>query len=145
MRKHLLMLAGVAVVAAACGETKLIGSRALPDETRVVDGPSLALPPDFSLRPPSKAEDYEAVLRAQKTAEARSLITGVSATVVGESATAVGAVPTPTVGEPNWLTDQAGTAQGDIREQLEREAAEIEKEEKGSSFWSRITGKKNAE
>lgn len=158
MRKHTLMMAGVAAVvsitAAACGDTKLIGSRQLPDETKVVDGPTLALPPDFDLRPPSKAEDYESVLRAQKTVEARNLITGVSGTTAGSSASGavagtptagVGAVPTPSVGEPNWLTDKAGTAQTGIREQLDRDAAALQEEEKGSSFWSRIMGKKSSE
>jgi hypothetical protein len=140
MRKHFLILAGIAVVAAGCGETKLIGTRQLPDETKVVDGPSLALPPDFDLRPPSKAEDYEAVLRAQKTVEARNVITGVSGTT-----NTVGAVPTPAVGEPNWLVQQAGTAQGDIREQLEREAAQAQEEEKKDTFWNRIMGKKSSD
>lgn len=144
MRKHLLIMAGMAVLVAGCGETKLLSGRNTPDETRVVDGPSLALPPDFDLRPPTKSEDYEAVLRAQKTVEARNLITGVSGTVVeGVPTTSVNAVATPSVGEPNWLTDQAGTARGDIREQLEREAAQEKEAEKDSGFWNKIMGKKS--
>lgn len=150
MRKHILILAGVALMATACGETKLIGARSAPDETKVVDGPTLALPPDFDLRPPTKAEDYEAVLRAQKTIEARNVITGVSATTVdaavgGTPTAGVNAVATPNVGEANWLTDRAGTAQDDIRAQLERDAQAAKEEEKGSSFWNRIMGKKSAD
>lgn len=151
MRKHILILAGIAFMAAACGETKLMGGRQLPDETKVVDGPTLALPPDFDLRPPSKAEDYESVLRAQKTVEARNVITGVSGTTTTGGAAAgtptagVNAVATPSVGEANWLTDRAGTAQSDIREQLEREAKQAKEEEKSDSFWNRIMGKKPAD
>lgn len=126
-----LPFAVVALMTAACGETKLLGSHTPPDETRVIDGPTLALPPDFNLRPPGEAEDYEAVLRAQKTAEAQRILTGtvVSATVLSATVPAGDA----------WLVQQAGPADSDIRTTLETEATATPEEEK--TFWQRIMGK----
>ena len=53
MRQRLLLLGTVAVTLSACGgNAPLIGQRTPPDETKVVDGPPLTLPPNFDLRPP---------------------------------------------------------------------------------------------
>lgn len=130
MRKHLLTVFAAALVLTACGDTKLFTGRQAPDETKVIDGPTLALPPDFDLHPPSKTEDYEQVLRDQKTAEARALITGVSATTASVSAT----------GDDAWLVQQAGRADADIRSQLDADA-QSEKAEEKPGFWQRVMGK----
>ncbi|MCP5405509.1 MAG: DUF3035 domain-containing protein [Pseudomonadaceae bacterium] len=127
----ILPLVAVAVFVAACGETKLLSSRTPPDETRVIDGPTLAVPPDFNLRPPSDAADYEAVLRAQKTAEARALITGGAAPV---SATAAG--------DNTWLLNEAGSADADIRSKLEIDAVAQPEEEK--TFWQKLLRKEGS-
>lgn len=142
MRNTLSMfvLAGMAVMLAGCGGTKLIGGRTLPDETRVVDGPSLALPPDFELRPPEKTQDYEAVLRAQKTAEAKGLILGNQVGNVSETTTPMQGA-TMVSGQDSWLTEQAGAADGDIRSQLDKDAEEAAKEP--PSWWDRVRGKGN--
>lgn len=131
MRVWFATMMAVAVTVSACGETKLLGSRTPPDETRVIDGPTLALPPDFNLRPPSEAEDYEAVLRAQKTTEAQQLIVG--------SAVAAAPVSGSVPADDAWLVQQAGTADADIRTKLETDATTVPEEEK--SFWQKIMGK----
>src|ERR1700743_813652 len=89
-KKILLALAGVSLLT-ACGSTKLMSDKAPPDEPQVIDGPGLVLPPDFDLRPPREATDYESVLRQQKNAEAQGLITGVSGSMAGVRGT--GALP----------------------------------------------------
>lgn len=119
-----------ATALSACGETKLLGGRTLPDETQVIDGPSLALPPSYELRPPREAQDYESVLRAQKATEARTLITGDTS----------GTVAVPNVpANDQWLIDQTGKAQPDIREQLEQDAKAPESQPK-PSVWKRWFG-----
>ncbi|PZP39113.1 MAG: hypothetical protein DI585_05190 [Pseudomonas fluorescens] len=128
------------VLLSACGEGKMLSmGKNLPDETRVVDGPTLALPPQFELRPPRESADYESVLRAQKTAEARSLITNgtvaaASTSAHGELEPAAGPVPA----SDNWLlqktADQAGvTTDANVRTALaeSKVAAETTPAKKG--------------
>lgn len=98
-------LASTIVLAGCAGGTNVLKKK-LPDETRVIDGPSLALPPNFDLRPPREAADYESVLRAQKTIEAQSLITGV-APATGAAA------PAADVPEADaWLVNKVGAQAG---------------------------------
>lgn len=140
-----LAMSAAAIALAGCGETKLL-TRTLPDETRVVDGPSLALPPDYQLRPPREAADYETMLNRQKTAEAQALIVGAAA---GTSATAVapetnsGAVPA----SDDWLvrqTQQQGgiTTDPNVRQTLEEETKQPEEEAK-KGFWQGWFGGKS--
>ncbi len=118
-----------ALLLAACGGNagKLMG-KSLPDETQVIDGPTLALPPQFDLRPPRESDDYESLLRAQKTVEARGLITGVSAT----APMAAGEVPQGDA----WLLQQTSQQTGvvadpNVREELrEVSPEELAAEEK---------------
>jgi hypothetical protein len=130
MRRPLLIAATAALLLTGCGSTKLMG-KSLPDETQVIDGPSLVLPPQFELRPPREAQDYESVLRAQKSAEARTLITGVSASVAGVAVS--GSVPSG----DEWLLKQAADQSGvvsdpNVRQDLEKAAMQPEAEaEKG--------------
>ncbi len=119
-----------AAALASCGNTKLLTSRTPPDETAVIDAPSLALPPDFTLRPPSQAEDYETVLRAQKTSEAQTLLTGVSGT----------AKVVPVTGGEAWLLKQAGEADTSIRDNLETDVA-AEKKEDDKGLWQKLVDK----
>lgn len=106
------MTACVALMATACGSTKLM-AKSLPDETRVIDGPTLALPPQYDLRPPREAADYEHILRAQKTVEAQTLITGVSPTM----APAAGEVPQADA----WLVQQTSQQSGVVADPNVRE------------------------
>ncbi len=123
------VLAATAVALTACGETsgKLLG-KSLPDETQVIDGPTLALPPQFDLRPPRESQDYESVLRAQKGEEARSLITGTSATVPVDATAAVPA-------GDEWLVNKTAAQTGvvadpGVREDLRvKDPAELKAEE----------------
>lgn len=127
------IIAGVALILAGCGETKLF-DRSLPDETRVIDGPTLAVPPSMDLRPPREAQDYETLLREQKTAEGQALITGVSATV---PVSASAAVPS----EDEWLLQQTGTkADPNVRAELEA-AAKNPDEDKKPGLFKRWFGK----
>ena len=131
MRRIFALMAGavVAIGLAGCGETKLIGGRKAPDETQVVDGPNLVLPPNFDLRPPRQADNYESILQQQKNAEARKLIAGQPAAVSG----------TTTAGADQWLLDQAGRADADIRDTLDKDdAADVAKEQdvKKKRFWN---------
>lgn len=115
MRNTTWALLAAAVLLAGCGNSagKLMG-KSLPDETQVIDGPTLALPPQYELRPPRESTDYESVLRAQKTVEAQSLITGVSATAV---APAMGSVP---AGD-EWLLQQTSQQLGVVADPGVRE------------------------
>src|ERR1700743_2494063 len=111
-KRIILALAGVSLLT-ACGSTKLLSDKTPPDETQVIDGPGLVLPPDFDLRPPREAKDYESVLRQQKNAEAHGLITGIHGRMAGVSGT--GAVPA----DDQWLLKEAnGTAQPGIRDKI---------------------------
>lgn len=118
-------LMAAALLAAGCGETKLM-ARTLPDETKVIDGPSLAVPPSFELRPPREAADYEAVLGGRKVVEARGLITGVSGTAVVSGSA-------PLQGADALLIKQTGVAvDPNVRSDLEKgEVVEEDKEKKG--------------
>ncbi len=49
---------------AGCSGAKNPLQRTLPDETQVIAGPSLSLPPSFELRPPRTGDANEALLRA---------------------------------------------------------------------------------
>jgi Protein of unknown function (DUF3035) len=115
MRKLQMAMVATALLLAACGGSagKLMG-KSMPDETQVIDGPTLALPPQYELRPPREAADYETVLRAQKTVEAQELITGVSGTAV---APAIGAVP---AGD-DWLLKQTSQQVGVVADPGVRE------------------------
>lgn len=119
-----------AVLVSACGGTgaKLLG-KSLPDETQVIDGPTLALPPQFDLRPPREAQDYESVLRAQKSAEARSLITG--SEVTEQAPAAGGKVPAGDAWLVNRTAAQTGVvADPNVREDLRvKDPEELKAEE----------------
>ena len=127
--KHFFLpiLALVALAVSACSES-LFSSGKLPDETRVIDGPTLAVPPQFNLRPPREGEAYEDRLSEQKTREAQTLIMG------GESPSATTSTPTE-----EWLLMQAGQADPNIREALTTSAT-TPQEEKGG-FLDRLMGR----
>ena len=144
MRMTRIGLCGAALLLAACGGSagKLVG-KSLPDETQVIDGPTLALPPQYELRPPRESADYESVLRAQKTAEAQSLITGVSGTAV---APASGEVPATDA----WLVKQTSQQVGvvadpgvreDLRIKTPKELQEEEKAKKSRGLLDRWFGR----
>lgn len=125
--KNLVPAALAALFVTACSsDTPLLSPRTLPDETRVVDGPSLAVPPDFTLRPPRQGETYEDQLRAQKTAEAQTLILGAPVSKT-----------TATTSE-DWLVGQAGTADPSIRESLTASATVPEQQ---PGFFGRLLGR----
>lgn len=119
-----LVVAGMLLGLSACGETKLLG-RSLPDETRVVDGPGLDLPPDFSLRAPEDASEA-ALRRTAQTSRSAQEIFGIGA-VSGTAETSTGAVP---AGD-QWLLEQAGgRVDPNIREDLSEAPVEAEEGEK---------------
>lgn len=125
MRKYVwLVLVATVPFMAACGDTKLLGDRAIPDEMMVVEGPPLSLPPNFNLRPPRKGEAAP-VLDGGNTAQ--KILTGTPA------AAADGTAETP-----EWLLKKAGAEKADpaIRETLEAE----HKTEPKQGFWNRLTG-----
>jgi len=95
-------------LASCASDTPLFSSRTLPDETRVIDGPTLAVPPDFALRPPRQGEDATDKLRAEKTREAQTLLLGAPLETETEGSTTT----------ESWLLGQAGTADENIRETL---------------------------
>lgn len=153
MKRIAVMSAALAVasVLAACGSTSKLMGKTLPDETQVIDGPTLALPPQFELRPPRESADYESVLRAQKGVEAQNLITtGSSATVAGVTASVSSDVP---AGD-EWLLDKTHAQTGvvadpNVRQELvapsaeELKAAEDAKAKKG--LFGRWFGKNSAD
>lgn len=124
--------AGLALALAGCGETKLLGDRKAPDETQVVDGPNLVLPPNFDLRPPRQADNYESILQQQKSAEARKLI-------AGQAAAGTTSATAPAAGGDQWLLNQVGRVDGDIRTTLDKDDSADEAKEKEAQkkrFWS---------
>ena len=109
---------GLGLALVACGDTKLLG-KSLPDETQVIDGPTLALPPQFDLRPPREAADYETMLRAQKGIEAQNLIvTGSSSTTVtmppadGVTTTQTSEVSASVPSSDQWLVNKSAAQTG---------------------------------
>ncbi|MBI1363183.1 MAG: DUF3035 domain-containing protein [Proteobacteria bacterium] len=128
-KSALLVLAATTVLLAACGSTPLLSSHTAPDEMAVVEGPSLALPPDFELRPPSGTSKTATPIKDEPI-DARAILNkdaqGVSATVAKPDAA------------DSWLIKAAGgdKADPDIREKLTEKPKEEEKKEKG--FFSRL-------
>lgn len=121
----------LAVGLAACGG---VSGRKAPDETQVIEGPSLAIPPDFELRPPREGDDYQSQLLQQQNAKVQELITG-STTTDGKAAPAA---------EDTWLLNQFGAegATDDVRTQLEKDAAK-DKPKGKKGIWP--FGKKSAD
>ncbi len=98
-----------------------------PDETVVVDGPSLLLPPDYQLRPPQ--EGAAGPVPRRERADARAILTG----------EAIDSTVTPDE-QPSWLAERTGVATDpNIREELAADAEQQKEEEKGflGRFWSR--------
>jgi len=133
-----MSLAAVSLLA-SCGETKLLG-RSLPDETRVVDGPGLDLPPDFSLRAPEDANEA-ALGRTVQAGRSAQEILGLGGSVV--SGTAVGGIEAEVPASDQWLLQQAGgRVDPNIREELNAPTdAEKALEEEKPGLFQRIFGK----
>ncbi|MCA3243774.1 MAG: hypothetical protein INF43_00520 [Alphaproteobacteria bacterium] len=105
MRTPSLLLAFTAVALTACGGMKNPLQRTLPDETQVLAGPSLSLPPSYELRPPREGEASETMLRGPASQ------------------------PVSGSGAESWLVNQAQTQAGTVRDEnirtdLEAKAAE---------------------
>jgi hypothetical protein len=103
MRKTSALLAVTALLVGACSGMKNPLQRTLPDETQVLAGPSLSLPPSYELRPPRTGEVSETLLPT-------------AATLVSSSA-------------EGWLVHQAQTQAGtvpdaNIRTDLEAQDAQ---------------------
>lgn len=138
-----LALAGTALLVSGCGGASKLMGKSLPDETQVIDGPTLALPPQFDLRPPREAADYESVLRAQKGVEAQNLIvTGSSSTTVTTQTVTTSEVSGSVPSSDAWLVTKSAAQTGvvadpNVRTQLENKypedlkAAEEAKAKKG--------------
>lgn len=93
MRTPSLLLACTAVALTACGGMKNPLQRTLPDETQVLAGPSLSLPPSFELRPPREGEASEAMLMVPTNQ------------------------PVSSTGAESWLVNQAQTQAGTVRDE----------------------------
>jgi hypothetical protein len=116
MHKTPLLLAALALGLTACGGMKNPLERTLPDETQVLAGPALSLPPSFELRPPLTGEASEALLQ---TPTAQSVSgTGAESWLVNQAQTQAG-----TVRDENIRTDLEAKAAADKA----TEAAETEK------------------
>lgn len=132
MTKPLLTLtlaATAAVALVGCGETKILG-KSLPDETQVVDGPSLALPPSFELRPPVTESGTDSPATAQPAA----------------------ATPAAVPSAESWIVDQASKqgnikADPNVRTDLTQTVVEEKKTEKTESkgLFKKWFGKKDSD
>lgn len=120
-----LMMASLAVALSACGG---ITSKTAPDELAVIEGPSLAIPPSYDLRPPRSGEGqtYE-----ERRAARDILLSSEGVKVESDSA-------------DSWLIDAAGGSARNphIREQLSKDMQlqqqrEAERQEK--SWFGRMT------
>jgi hypothetical protein len=121
-KSGLLALVLVGVGVSACGS--LIGGRAAPDEMAVVEGPSLAIPPDFELRPPVGGATSTATPVRDTPIDARAILNKpATPTATSDSA------------EDAWLIRAAGgdRADPDIRDRLSEQP-----EPKKRGFFSRL-------
>lgn len=82
----------VALAVTGCAQVKNPLARTLPDETQVLSGPNLSLPPSFELRPPREGEPNEALLRSPAVAAARVSATGADAWLVNQAQQQAGVV-----------------------------------------------------
>ena len=119
--KKVLLFTLAAFTLSACGG--LISAKKAPDEMAVIEGPSLSLPPNFELRPPVDAAEYQ---EQRKQERARQILTGSSE------------VKTPTTGPDAWLVKQAGgdTRDPSIRKKLEKDHT-VETKEKKKGWFTR--------
>jgi hypothetical protein len=108
----------IAIFALMVQGCALVGGSVIPDETRVVDGPALSLPPDFELKPPSELSKKDNGYKAAE--KARGVLLGSQLTNVRAD-------------DESWLINKAGQADSDIRAQLEAE--EVAKEKTAKEGW----------
>lgn len=120
--KNILIFTLAAVGLSACGG--FVASKKAPDEMAVIAGPSLSLPPNFELRPPTDAAEYH---RQQKADRARQILTGTPHET-----------KTPVAGPDAWLVKEAGgdTRDPSIRNKLETDHV-VETEEKSKGWLTR--------
>jgi hypothetical protein len=118
MKKYMVVFSALAL--SACGG---ITTKTAPDELAVIEGPSLALPPSYDLRPPRSGENRTQEERRQ----ARDILLSSEGVKVESSS------------PDSWLIDAAGgqARNPNIREELEREleAKADKKEEKKKKGW----------
>jgi hypothetical protein len=112
MKTPLLVVTSAALLLTACGGMKNPLERTLPDETQVLAGPSLSLPPSFELRPPRSGDANEAVLRAPGTAAVSG--TGTESWLVNRAQAEAG-----TAADANIRTDLEAKAEADEVKQTE--------------------------
>lgn len=117
MHKNIIFPVLISSVLVGCGGG-ILPSKRPPDETVVIEGPSLTLPPEYQLRPPREAA---AAAERERKQEGRKILFGPGA--VKQEA--------PKAPTENWLVEQAGGEARDteIRQTLEKE---FEKEKKDS-------------
>jgi predicted small lipoprotein YifL len=116
----------------ACGDTHLLSSRGAPDELSVVEGPSLELPPDFELRPPSEGATNVSVPLKDESIDARKILNQPAARAASD---------TPKTDTADaWLVKAAGgdKADPDIREKLTDKPALEEEKKSEKGFFSRL-------
>lgn len=129
MKIKFIIIPIIAIVLQGCGS--LFAGNTIPDETRVVDGPSLTIPPDFELKAPSELQKRDTSYKAAE--KAKGVLLG---------AKKIKAMPK---GNEGWLVKQAGTANSGIREQLEAEENAKKVTKKSTWFSNMWGGDKEAE
>ena len=108
----LSLLCGTALVASGCGGVKNPLQRTLPDETQVLAGPSLALPPSFELRPPREGTDTnEALLRTPGSTVGAVSGTTTDAWLIQRAQSEAGTVADPTIRADLDVKAEAETVQ----------------------------------
>ena len=149
---HLLSIIALCAMSACGGKSvgeSLGVSRDAPDEYTVVSRPSLAVPPDFNLRPPQPGEAPR-----EPTADeaARSIITGKPQTAPADPAKLelpkVDTAVTPVIAKeaPTPATDaflkRAGADQSDanIRDELRTDAATPADTSKAKTLYDQVIG-----
>lgn len=147
-----IVLVIFAIALAACSSSEVkknLGlSKKAPDEFRVVPRPPLSVPPEFTLRPPSKDGDPASQFGTSPNEEAKSLILGDTPgdkTLEEKSVegTAETAVPPVTSGELESPAESsflhqagAGAADPEIRDALRADQAQKKDEEEEDSWWA---------
>lgn len=131
MNTHYIVIGLAALTLVGCAQVKNPLARTLPDETQVLAGPNLSLPPSFELRPPREGEPNEALLRGPAAAAVTVSGTGADSWIVRQA------------------QEQAGVvADGSVRAELEQmdvSETQVKAEEKAKQGWIQRWKNRNRE
>lgn len=108
---YAVLCAGVLVLS-GCGS--LLSGKGMPDESRVIAGPKLAVPPEFDLRPPREGDDFATKVSAEKKAEIQTILGGAPEQKAETQPTDTDSWLLQTVGGPKVVAPSAEKVSGTV-------------------------------